>query len=154
MAGTAGCLPVGQGLPLAAEQLAEHYAILRARPALSVLADALTADHEEHEMPDTLSGAPKDARGERPCPGLSAHPIRATSECRALDGDSVPQRRYRVVEHTCSCRVVLYELISCGGIYMIHRVIQNKPPKHAFTGRWTLREAREMWRQVLTGQAR
>ena len=105
-------------------------------------------------MPDTMSGGLKDARSEWPCPGVSAHPVRVTLECRTLDWDSVPQGRHRVVEHTCSCRVVFYELISCGGTHMIHRVVQRRPPEHAFTGRWTLREAWEVWRQVLTGQAR
>ncbi|MGS2643048.1 hypothetical protein [Streptosporangium sp. LJ11] len=99
---------------------------------------------------ETPNRDPKDARSEWPCPGVSAHPVRVTSERQTLDGDSVPQGRYRVVEHTCSCRMVFYELISCGGAYMI----QNRPPEHAFAGRWTLREAREMWRQVPTGQAR
>ncbi|GAA4206309.1 hypothetical protein GCM10022252_68280 [Streptosporangium oxazolinicum] len=103
--------------------------------------------------PDTQSGDP-DTRVTWPCPGVSAHPVRVTSKRLALDWESVPQGRYRVTEHTCSCRMVFYELISCGGTYMIHRVIQNRPPEHAFAGRWTLREAREMWRQVLTGQAR
>ncbi|WP_436760434.1 hypothetical protein [Streptosporangium sp. V21-05] len=109
---------------------------------------------EGHETPGTPSGGPKDVRGEWPCPGVSAHPVRAVPECQALDWDSVPQGRYRAVEHTCSCRTVFYELVSCGGAYMIHRVVQGSPPEHAFTGRWRVREAREMWHRVLTGQAR
>lgn len=105
--------------------------------------------------PDT-PGGDLDARREWPCPGVSPHPVRITPESKRqeLDWNAVPQGRYRVVEHTCSCRVIFYELISCGGTYMIHRVIQNKTPDHAFTGRWTLREAREMWHQMLTGWAR
>ncbi len=103
--------------------------------------------------PGTPSGEPA-ARGEWPCPGVSAHPVRVVPKRQALGWDSVPQGRYRVVEHTCSCRTVFYELISCGGTYMIHRVIQSGPPEHAFTGRWTLREAREMWQRLLNGQAR
>ncbi|MER5644946.1 hypothetical protein [Streptosporangium sp. NPDC002524] len=105
----------------------------------------------------TTPGAPGgdlDARDEWTCPGVSAHPVRGAPGRRTLDWKPVSLGPYRVLEHTCACRAVFYELISCGGSHMIHRVVQGGPVEHAFTGRWTSREAREMWLLLLTGQAR
>ncbi|GLX08217.1 hypothetical protein Misp03_51430 [Microbispora sp. NBRC 16548] len=32
------------------------------------------------------------------------------------------------MDYACDCEAVLYELISCGGIYQIHKVVQLDPP--------------------------
>lgn len=104
-------------------------------------------------IPDALSGD-LDARSEWTCPGVSTHPGRVAPGRQALDWEPVSLGPYRVLEHTCSCRAVFFELISCGGSYMIHRVIQGRRTEHAFTGRWTHREAHEMWQRLLTGRAR
>ncbi|MFF3437745.1 hypothetical protein [Streptosporangium sp. NPDC002721] len=103
--------------------------------------------------PDALSGD-LEARDEWTCPGISPHPVRVAPGRRALDWEALAPGPYRVLEHTCACRAVYFELIACGGTYLIHRVIQGRPTEHAFAGRWTHREAREMWLQLLIGQAR
>lgn len=88
------------------------------------------------------------------CPGLSLHPARPVLNHQRLDWNSWPLGEYRVIEHTCACTALTYELVTCGGCYQIHRLIQKFPPEHSFTGRWTHREARDWWQRLLLGLAR
>ncbi|MEV6865751.1 hypothetical protein AB0M44_32740 [Streptosporangium subroseum] len=88
------------------------------------------------------------------CPGIGVHPERIMPGHQTLDWRPLSLGIYRVVEHTCSCRAVYYELVSVGGSYQIHKVIQPETPEHAFTGGWTRREARKWWVRLLIGHAR
>lgn len=88
------------------------------------------------------------------CPGLAPHPVRALPGRDNLDWLPQSAGRYRIVEYSCFCLAVSYELVRVGGIHQIHRVIQSEIPEHAWTGLWTNREARRWWYRVLTGQAR
>ncbi|MCT9932032.1 hypothetical protein N5079_17665 [Planotetraspora sp. A-T 1434] len=88
------------------------------------------------------------------CPGISVHPGRALRNRERLNWQDQPRGRYRVVEHTCCCQAVFYELICVGGIYQVHKVIQSDPPEHAYTGGWRNDEARHWWMRILMGSAR
>ncbi|MET8861750.1 hypothetical protein ABZW11_02220 [Nonomuraea sp. NPDC004580] len=63
----------------------------------------------------------------------------------------------RVVAYTCSCQMTAYELVSCAGVYQIHRRTlprQGVPPL-SWTAEWWRRgEAHEWWHRLLAGQAR
>ncbi|GIH99185.1 hypothetical protein Pta02_11940 [Planobispora takensis] len=88
------------------------------------------------------------------CPGLAIHlglPLRG---CERLIWQPQPSGRYRVLDYTCSCRAVVYELVSCGGAYQIRKIIQGRPPKSWYAGRWNHQEAQGWWQRLLTGLAR
>lgn len=88
------------------------------------------------------------------CPGVSLHPARRVVNYEHLDWSAWPLGEFRVLLHTCACTAVTYELVTVGGIYQIHRIVQLRPPEHAFAGRWTHREARDRWQRLLLGLAR
>jgi hypothetical protein len=88
------------------------------------------------------------------CPGIAVHPGIALRSRKRLEWQDQPRGSYRVVDHTCCCQAVVYELICVGGIYQVHKVIQSDPPKHAYTGGWSGDEARYWWMRILTGSAR
>ncbi|MEU8251809.1 hypothetical protein [Nonomuraea sp. NPDC048916] len=102
-----------------------------------------------------MNGAPLDAEADPwPCPRLSAHPPRHSGAPVAdIDWTKPQPVRLRVVDHTCSCRVVVYELLSCGGHYMIRRLHQTDPPKSLYAGPWPRPVAERVWKLVLTGEA-
>lgn len=60
--------------------------------------------------------------------------------------------RVRVVEWTCDCRKVVYELRRSGGLYYLHRAVRGERP--AETGRVIWVEAHRLWISLLTGRAR
>jgi hypothetical protein len=88
------------------------------------------AELPDHEMDDW------------PCPGLSAHPsgrIAAPTvsiDWTAEDWLEEQAARQRVVDYTCSCCVVVYELLSGGGTCVFRRTHQTTPPRAAYTGPW------------------
>ncbi|MFE3451589.1 hypothetical protein ACFXJ8_21965, partial [Nonomuraea sp. NPDC059194] len=89
-----------------------------------------------------------------PCPRLAPHPPGRTAACDIhlkWDGEAPP--RIRVVEYTCSCRVIVYELLRCSGLYIIRRTHQTTPAKVAYAGPWRHRVAGQMWTLILTGEA-
>lgn len=88
------------------------------------------------------------------CPGVSPHPARVMNGAIELPWVTQALGPYRVAEYTCSCVAVVYELISCGGAYQIHRTIQRDPPHDAWAGGWRREEAYQVWWMVLTGRAR
>ncbi|MBG0820356.1 hypothetical protein HS048_06350 [Planomonospora sp. ID91781] len=59
-----------------------------------------------------------------------------------------------MIDYTCCCQAVYYELIGIGGIYQVHKVIQSDPPEHLYTGGWSRPHASVWWMQILTGAAR
>ncbi|MFE3452782.1 hypothetical protein ACFXJ8_28040 [Nonomuraea sp. NPDC059194] len=88
------------------------------------------------------------------CPGISPHPARARPNRAALSWTLPAPDRYRVHEFTCACTAVYYELISRGGSYLIHKVVQLDTPAHTFAGPWPHSEARRWWLLLLLGDAR
>src|SRR4051812_47977892 len=83
---------------------------------------------EGREMNAKLRGLvqdPADLLEEPDWPGLSPHLRTAVPEPEELLWVSQPRGTYRVVDYTCDCEAVFYELISCGGIYQIHKVVQS-----------------------------
>ncbi len=97
---------------------------------------------------------PADLVEEPDCPGFSPHLRCAVPEPEELFWVSQPRGPYRVVDYTCDCEAVFYELISCGGIYQIHKVVQSEPPEHSYAGGWRPSEARLWWHSVLLGRVR
>ncbi|TQS24121.1 hypothetical protein [Microbispora sp. KK1-11] len=98
---------------------------------------------------------PQDDEVDWDCPGIALHLCRALPNRVKLLWSSEPQgRRHRVVEYTCACEALVYELVSCGGLYMVHKVIQLDPLEHAYTGGWQHAEARLWWHRLLVGLAR
>ncbi|GAB3878056.1 hypothetical protein GCM10027612_01750 [Microbispora bryophytorum subsp. camponoti] len=71
---------------------------------------------------------PADLLEEPDCPGLSPHLRTAVPKPEKLLWVSQPRGPYRVVDYTCDCEAVFYELVSCGGMYQIHKVVQAEPP--------------------------
>ncbi len=61
---------------------------------------------------------------------------------------------YRVHSYTCACLAVYYELVSWGGQYAIHKVVQGECIQHAYAGGWPRAEALEWWNRLLAGMAR
>lgn len=59
------------------------------------------------------------------CPGIAVHPGIALRSRKRLEWQDQPRGPYRVVDHTCCCQAVVYELICVGGIYQVHKVIQS-----------------------------
>ncbi|GLX05918.1 hypothetical protein [Microbispora sp. NBRC 16548] len=88
------------------------------------------------------------------CPGIAVHPGIALRSRKRLEWQDQPRGPYRVVDHTCCCQAVVYELICVGGIYQVHKVIQSDAPEHTYTGGWRGYEARYWWMRILMGSAR
>ncbi|AWS40193.1 hypothetical protein [Streptosporangium sp. 'caverna'] len=63
--------------------------------------------------------------------------------------------RLRVITWTCQCRATLYELCQAGGQGFIRRTLQldGSPEVHE-TYRWPIRQASDIWRALLSGEAR
>lgn len=63
--------------------------------------------------------------------------------------------RLRVITWTCRCRATLYELCQAGGQGFIRRTFQleGSPEVHE-TYRWPIRQASDIWRALLSGEAR
>lgn len=99
-------------------------------------------------MPEVLG--PDDAW---PCPKLSPHPlVRGGNMSAHIDWAPEHPVRMRVLDHTCSCRVVVYELLGVGGRYMIRRIHQTQPRRELYSGPWTRPVADRVWRLILTGE--
>jgi hypothetical protein len=63
--------------------------------------------------------------------------------------------RVRVVAWTCECRATVYELCHSGGQGFIRRTVQlDDAPRIHETYRWPIGEANDIWRALLSGQAR
>ncbi|WP_406319586.1 hypothetical protein OHA77_19885 [Streptosporangium sp. NBC_01639] len=63
--------------------------------------------------------------------------------------------RLRVVTWTCDCRSTLYELCQAGGQAFIRRTLRHKDATQVHeTYRWSIREADDVWRALLSGEAR
>lgn len=88
------------------------------------------------------------------CPGISPHPARARPSHTAIAWGCPKPDRHRVHEFTCACTAVYYELISHGGLYWLHRVVQLDQPQHAFFGAWPHQEVRRWWLLLILGDAR
>jgi hypothetical protein len=103
-------------------------------------------------MPELL-GLEADAW---PCPRLAAHPPgRSTAATTThIDWTKEEPVRLRIVDYTCSCRALVYELLSYGGHYMIRRTHQTTSPKVFYAGPWPRAVAERVWTMILTGEAR
>jgi hypothetical protein len=63
--------------------------------------------------------------------------------------------RLRVITWTCYCRATLYELCHAGGQAFIRRTLQLDDNRQVHeTYRWPTREAGDVWRALLSGEAR
>lgn len=95
-----------------------------------------------------------------PCPRMSVHPSgRIAAPAVAIDWtmeDWLQDQatRQRVVDYTCSCCVVVYELLSGGGLCVFRRTHQITPPRVAYAGPWRRAEAERLWKLLLAGEAR
>ncbi|MEV0597558.1 hypothetical protein [Nonomuraea cavernae] len=64
-----------------------------------------------------------------------AHPPRRSAiPLATIDWTKPSPVRLQVIDHTCSCRLVVYELLSSGGSYMIRRLHQTNPPRSSYAG--------------------
>lgn len=75
------------------------------------------------------------------CAKLDWHPSRWDEQCRVIDW-------------TCPCRSVYYELCQAGGLGFVRRITQGEDLAVAETGRVRLAQAHAMWHALLTGLAR
>ncbi|MBP2705404.1 hypothetical protein JOL79_16435 [Microbispora sp. RL4-1S] len=112
----------------------------------------ISADEIRARIQADFQRGGKAALVDEDCPGISVHPAAPLPKHEELTWCTRPRGPYRVREHTCLCQPVHYELISCGGIYMFHRVIGVDRPKHSYAGGWRVAEARLWWRRLLAGQ--
>ncbi|GLX03311.1 hypothetical protein Misp03_02380 [Microbispora sp. NBRC 16548] len=63
--------------------------------------------------------------------------------------------RARILAWTCDCRATIYELCQAGGQAFIRSTLQSEPEyEMKETYRWPLREARDVWAALLSGEAR
>ncbi|MDP9847735.1 hypothetical protein [Streptosporangium lutulentum] len=63
--------------------------------------------------------------------------------------------RLRVIIWTCCCRATLYELCQTGGQAFIRRTLQLDGDRQVHeTYRRLIRQAEEVWRALLSGEAR
>ncbi|SNT57237.1 hypothetical protein SAMN05216276_106620 [Streptosporangium subroseum] len=63
--------------------------------------------------------------------------------------------RLRVITWTCRCRATLYELCQTGGQAFIRRTLQLDGDRQVHeTYRWPIQEAGDVWRALLSGEAR
>ncbi|GLX96216.1 hypothetical protein Hesp01_41660 [Herbidospora sp. NBRC 101105] len=88
------------------------------------------------------------------CPGISPHVAPLAADRVALAWEAQSRGPYRVLDYTCSCLAVYYELVQVGGLQQIHKVIQSEPEQHMFTEAWRAEKARYWWRLLLMGGAR
>jgi hypothetical protein len=88
-----------------------------------------------------------------PCPRLSPHPPHRSTLASDIDWTMPQPLRLRVVDHTCSCRLIVYELLCSGGQYVIRRMRQTDPPEMFYAGPWRREVAERVWKRVLTGEA-
>ncbi|GAA3172338.1 hypothetical protein [Nonomuraea roseoviolacea] len=88
------------------------------------------------------------------CPGISPHPGRPLAGCKQIPWQREPVGPYRVLQYTCSCLAVTYELVSCSGAYQIHRLVQGDSMISHYAGPWSRPQADDVWLRILTGRAR
>lgn len=63
--------------------------------------------------------------------------------------------RLRVITWTCRCRATLYELCQAGRQGFIRRTLRlDGSPEVRETYRWPIRQAGDIWRALLSGEAR
>ncbi|MEV6867259.1 hypothetical protein AB0M44_40495 [Streptosporangium subroseum] len=63
--------------------------------------------------------------------------------------------RLRVIIWTCRCRATLYKLCQAGGQAFIRRTLQLDGDRQVHeTYRWPIQEAGDVWRALLSGEAR
>ncbi|MEV4833400.1 hypothetical protein AB0K05_02690 [Nonomuraea sp. NPDC049486] len=101
--------------------------------------------------------APPDVLTDEDCPGISPHPAVPRPGRTELWWIAQGVGPGRVVAYTCSCRMTVYELVSCGGVYQIRRRTlprRGVQPVSWTAERWRREEAHEWWRRLLAGQAR
>jgi hypothetical protein len=61
--------------------------------------------------------------------------------------------RLRVREHTCFCRLPMYELCTAGGLWFVRR-FSGEALEVIVESTWmTARAAQRLWMQIVTGQA-
>lgn len=83
---------------------------------------------------------------------FAPHPAPLSPECEEIEWEA-PRRdgRVRVVEWTCDCRRVVYELRRSGGLYYLRRTVRGE--RQAESGRVIWTEAHRLWIALLTGRA-
>lgn len=91
---------------------------------------------------------------EASCPGIATHPRQPLPERARLSWGREPRGEFRIIDHTCCCQAVYFELISVGGVYQVRKTIQSNPPQHLYAGAWTRPEAVTWWLRILMGSAR
>ncbi|GIH73112.1 hypothetical protein [Sphaerimonospora thailandensis] len=68
-----------------------------------------------------------------------------------------PQRRcarVRVKEHTCECKVRIYELCQAGGLFFVRRTDRGRSGQQVMETEWLPSvRAQELWHNIITGRA-
>ncbi|MFB4285062.1 hypothetical protein ACBJ59_58035 [Nonomuraea sp. MTCD27] len=65
-----------------------------------------------------------------------------------------PTERVRVREHSCVCTYPMFEFCTLGGLWFVRQLISEDPKEIWESPRIRARPARELWLQIMTGQAR
>ncbi|MFD0883030.1 hypothetical protein ACFQ08_00400 [Streptosporangium algeriense] len=87
---------------------------------------------------------------------LSLHVASPRSHCEALSWNAPATReKVRVVQWTCDCEAVFYELCRAGGLCFIRRTRRTAGgPSVVESDRWPAAEADAMWTALLFGLVR
>lgn len=90
------------------------------------------------------------------CPEVSLHPAVPLPDRVVLGWCADDPGTGRVVEHTCTCPMTSFELLSYGGLYRLRRTTVPRPrvPAVSYTGAWRRLEAFDWWRRLIAGHAR
>ncbi|MFI7125713.1 hypothetical protein ACIBQ1_08465 [Nonomuraea sp. NPDC050153] len=61
--------------------------------------------------------------------------------------------RLRIREHTCACTYPMFELCTAAGLWFIRRLTDEAPGVIMESAWVSARAARDLWLQIVTGQA-
>ncbi|SEN21103.1 hypothetical protein SAMN05660976_07050 [Nonomuraea pusilla] len=85
------------------------------------------------------------------------HLAPALADCEEVDwrAPSLRAQRIRVLDHTCECLVVVYELCAAGGLFFVRRKDRSGPTERVQESAWmVMRGGHALWRGIVSGQAR
>ncbi|MDP4505859.1 hypothetical protein [Nonomuraea turcica] len=81
----------------------------------------------------------------------------AAAQAQAVRVDWAPSQpradRLRIREHTCACTYPMFELCTAAGLWFVRRITDEAPEAIVESAWMSARAARDLWMQIVTGQA-